>query len=151
MPAFGNIVIVTGLLDPQGRNPKDRPCVVVTPPVEAGEGETIDVVAITTLLPDPLPPDHVPLPWHAQDHPRTGLNKRNAAVCSWFAEVSSSRVARVLRPSAGEGDGPNRLDPRSTIRRRRGVSRAAARRLPAQTDLRFPHKIKCKGPLVAHF
>src|SRR4051794_35709921 len=96
MPSYGDIVIITNLLDPQGRNPKDRACVVVTVPDEIGEGAALEVVAITTLLPEPLPFNHVPLPWHAQGHPRTGLNKRNAAVCSWTAEVESSRVARVI-------------------------------------------------------
>ena len=96
MPAYGDIVIITALLDPQGRNPKDRACVVVTPPDEIEEGGSLDVVAITTLVPDPLSPDHVPLPWHAERHPRTGLNKRNIAVCSWLVEIPGSRVARVI-------------------------------------------------------
>ena len=96
MAQRGDIVIVVGLLDPQGRNPKDRACVVVSPPGPAEAGTPLQVVAITTLLPDPLPSDHVPLPWHLQRHPRTGLNKRNAAVCSWLVEVESSRVDRVI-------------------------------------------------------
>ncbi len=54
------------------------------------------MVAITTVLPDPLPSDYVPLPWHAQRHPRTGLNKRNAAVCSWLVAVDAGRVARNI-------------------------------------------------------
>src|SRR5438270_2289768 len=93
---YGDIIIVEGLLDPQGRNPKDRACVVVTPSDQIEDGGSLDVVAITSLLPDVLPFDHVPLPWHAQRHPRTGLNKRNAAVCSWLAEVEASRIVRTI-------------------------------------------------------
>jgi mRNA-degrading endonuclease toxin of MazEF toxin-antitoxin module len=96
MAERGDIVIVVDLLDPQGRNPKDRACVVVSHPDRILAGGPHDVVAITTVVPDPLPPDHVPLPWHAQRHPRTGLNKRNAAVCSWRVEVDASRFARTI-------------------------------------------------------
>ncbi len=55
---YGSIVVVEGMVDPHGRNPKDRPCVVVTSPGDAPEGHQI-VVAISTLLPDPLPDDYV--------------------------------------------------------------------------------------------
>jgi hypothetical protein len=93
---YGDIVIVEGLLDPQGRNPKDRACVVVTPSDQIEDGGSLDVVAITSLVPEVLPLDHVCLPWYAQCHPRTGLNKRNAAVCSWRSEVDESRVVRTI-------------------------------------------------------
>ena len=96
MAEQGDIVIVVDLLDPQGRNPKDRACVITSAPEQILAGGPLDVVAITTVLPDPLPFDHVPLPWHAQRHPRTGLNKRNAAVCSWLVEVDASRVVHKI-------------------------------------------------------
>jgi mRNA interferase MazF len=119
MRAYGEIVVVSDLLDPQGRNPKDRPCVVVSPTTDIEAGLPLQVVAITTLLPDPLPDDHVLLPWQPPRHPRTGLNKRNAAVCSWLAWVEEDRVirpvgfvpgkqllemARVLERIAAEGE-----------------------------------------------
>ena len=47
----GDIVIVIDLLDPQGRNPKNRPCVIVSSPERFAAGGPFDVVAITTLLP----------------------------------------------------------------------------------------------------
>ncbi len=93
--AYGDIVLVSGLLDPQGRNPKDRPCVVVGDPKAPAEG-TLLVVAISTVLPDPLPDDYVPLPYHRPWHPRTGLNKRNAAVGRWVQEVERSRILRKV-------------------------------------------------------
>ena len=92
----GDVVIVVGLLDPQGRNSKDGACVIVSTPEDIAAGALLKLVAITTVLPDPLPFDHVPLPWHAQRHPRTGLNKRNAAVCSWRIEVDASRLDRAI-------------------------------------------------------
>ena len=101
MYGFGDIVIVEALLDPQGRNPKDRACVLVTPSAEIAEGGPLDVVAITSKLPAPLPRDHVPLPWHPLRHPRTGLNKPNAAVCSWLSEVEWGRVLRRIGSAPG--------------------------------------------------
>lgn len=96
MPLQGDIVIIAGLLDPQGRNPKDRACVLISPRGMIEVGGPFDVVAITTLLPDPLPFDHIPLPWHPRRHPRTGLTRRNAAVCTWLVEVEASRAIRTI-------------------------------------------------------
>jgi len=61
-PRYGDIVLVSAMIDPQGRNPKDRPAVVVTRDDEIHEDGTLEVAAITTWLPDPLPEDHVLLP-----------------------------------------------------------------------------------------
>jgi hypothetical protein len=75
MPTFryGQIVVVPNMVDPNGVNPKDRPVVVVSPPEEIVEGEPLRVVAITTLLPGPVPPHDVRWPWDRRGHPRTGL------------------------------------------------------------------------------
>jgi mRNA-degrading endonuclease toxin of MazEF toxin-antitoxin module len=94
MREFGQIVLVSDLLDPQGRNPKTRPAVIVTPTAEIDPRLPLQVVAVTTFLPDPLPADHVLLPWQHPRHPRTGLNKRCAAVCTWLARVDEGRVIR---------------------------------------------------------
>ena len=52
MHKFGDIVLVSALLDPQGGNPKDRPCVVVTNPATPLPENRQLVVAISTVLPD---------------------------------------------------------------------------------------------------
>jgi mRNA-degrading endonuclease toxin of MazEF toxin-antitoxin module len=93
---YGDIVIVSGLPDPQGRNPKDRPAVVVTPTEELEAGRPIFVVAITTTLLAPLPNDYVRLPWSRPRHPRTGLNDKNAAVCHWLAQVDEVQIVRAI-------------------------------------------------------
>lgn len=61
---------------------KLRPAVIVTPTDQLTPTAPFDVVAITSRLDDPLPEDHVLLPWHPRRHPRTGLNRRCAAVCT---------------------------------------------------------------------
>jgi mRNA-degrading endonuclease toxin of MazEF toxin-antitoxin module len=92
----GDIVIISALPDPRGRNPKDRPAVIVTPSDELDLGGAVAVIAITTTLSDPLPDDHVPLRWQRPKHPRTGLNARNAVVCHWLTMVEPDRVERVI-------------------------------------------------------
>jgi hypothetical protein len=93
--AYGSIVLVADMLDPQGRNPKDRPCVIATDPGSTPEGYEL-VVAISTVLPSPLPDDYVPLPYMDPRHPRTGLNKRNAAIGGWVEVIEESRIIRKL-------------------------------------------------------
>jgi mRNA-degrading endonuclease toxin of MazEF toxin-antitoxin module len=92
---YGSIVLVADMLDPQGRHPKDRPCVVVTQPESTPEGRQL-VVAISTRLPDPLPDDHVLLPWQRPHHPKTGLNMRNAAIGRWVEMIDEGRIIRKL-------------------------------------------------------
>jgi mRNA-degrading endonuclease toxin of MazEF toxin-antitoxin module len=93
---IGHIVIVEAMLDPQGRNPKDRPCVVVYAPPNDSQDRSYRVVGITTTLPDELTVDHVALPWQRPRHPVTGLNQRNAALCTWVAVIDESRIARRI-------------------------------------------------------
>jgi mRNA-degrading endonuclease toxin of MazEF toxin-antitoxin module len=67
--------------------PKLPPAVIVTPSDRITPAAPLDVIAVTSRVPEPLPPDHVLLPWHAQGHPRTGLNRKCAAVCTWVARI----------------------------------------------------------------
>lgn len=102
---------------------KTRPAIVVTPTLQIQSGAPFAVVAVTSRVPQPLPADHVLLPWHAQGHPRTGLNRKCAAVCTWIAQVQSTdvqsiagivpgtiladilaRITAAQRPSAEEAD-----------------------------------------------
>lgn len=75
----GRIVWVE-LFDPQGRNPKRRPAVILTPTAEIRpEGEV--VVAALSSQTDQSPPDvSVEVPWHRDGHPRTKLNRTSSCV-----------------------------------------------------------------------
>jgi mRNA-degrading endonuclease toxin of MazEF toxin-antitoxin module len=90
---LGSIVWVE-VPDPNGFV-KLRPAVVVTSTQQIGAVDRLHVVAITSRLSEPLTDDHVLLPWHAQRHPRTGLNRKCAAVCSWIAEIKRDDVREV--------------------------------------------------------
>lgn len=87
----GRIVWVE-VLDPQGRNPKVRPAVVLTTTAEIREDGEVAVAAVTTQL-DAAPSEVcVELPWHRDGHPRTRLNRRNVVVCTWLATVSVAQI-----------------------------------------------------------
>jgi mRNA-degrading endonuclease toxin of MazEF toxin-antitoxin module len=96
MPAplqFGRIVWAE-IADVNGI-PKLRPAVIVTPSERITPGAPLDVIAVTSRVPEPLPHDHVLVPWHAQGHPRTGLNRRCAAVCTWVARIRHADIREV--------------------------------------------------------
>jgi mRNA-degrading endonuclease toxin of MazEF toxin-antitoxin module len=80
------------LLDPQGRNPKCRPAVIVTPDAEIQPDGAVWVVGITTQLDEAPAEVQVELPWHRGGHPRTGLKERCAAVCTWMEKVNVSAI-----------------------------------------------------------
>ena len=85
-------IIYVELLDPQGRNLKRRPAVVVTATEEiVPEGEVV-VVAISTQRVQAPPEAQVDLPWSRPRHPRTGLSEPCSAVCSWLARVKVSEI-----------------------------------------------------------
>jgi mRNA-degrading endonuclease toxin of MazEF toxin-antitoxin module len=75
--------------------PKLPPVVIVTPSDRITPTAPLDVIAVTSRVPEPLPQDHVLLPWHAHGHPRTGLNRRCAAVCTWVARIRHTDIREV--------------------------------------------------------
>lgn len=90
----GRIVWVE-MLDPQGRNPKVRPAVVLTDTAEIRSDGVVVVVAVTSQV-DSAPADLcVELPWHRDGHPRTKLNRRNVAVCNWLATIPATEIRSV--------------------------------------------------------
>lgn len=106
----GRIVWVE-LLDPQSRNRKCRPAVIVTPDADIQADGEVWIVAITTRL-DAAPAEvQVELPWDRRGHPRTGLKERCAAVCTWMERVNVADI----QGSAGIIPGRQLLDILSRI------------------------------------
>lgn len=97
-PQLGSVVWAS-LEDGRGFR-KLRPAVVVTATADIALGKTVRVVAVTTRLPEPLPDDHVLLPWDPRGTARSGLRRKCAAVASWLMEVSVDdlQVVGVLPP-----------------------------------------------------
>jgi hypothetical protein len=70
--------------------------VIVTPSDRITPAAPLDVIAVTSRVPEPLPNDHVLLPWHAQGHPRTGLNRKCAAVCADIRDIAGVVPGAVM-------------------------------------------------------
>jgi mRNA-degrading endonuclease toxin of MazEF toxin-antitoxin module len=87
----GRIVRVE-VLDPQNRNPKSRPAVIVTPTDEIRPDGDVILVAITGSVNAAPAEAQVALPWHAQGQAGTRLTKPSVAVCSW---VFTSPVSKI--------------------------------------------------------
>ena len=94
LPQLGS-VIWAELEDANGIR-KVRPTVVMTATADIAAGKALRVLAITTRLPDPLPDDHVLLPWDRQGKARSGLRRPCAAVTSWRAEIALGDVQQVV-------------------------------------------------------
>jgi hypothetical protein len=91
MSRRGRIVWVE-ISDPQGRNPKCRPAVIVTANEDIRPDAEVWVVGISSRL-DVGPAEvQVELPWDRRGHPRTGLRERCAAICTWLRQVSLAAV-----------------------------------------------------------
>lgn len=90
-PSRGRIVWVE-LPDPQGRNLKRRPAVIVSADEDIALDGEVWVVAISSQLDASPPEDQVAIPWHASGHPRTGLRERCAAVCSWLVRIPLASI-----------------------------------------------------------
>jgi mRNA-degrading endonuclease toxin of MazEF toxin-antitoxin module len=90
---YGDILLAE-VLDPQGRNPKVRRIVVLTPDAALAAGHPIVGAAVTSTLPNPLTADYVPLPWKNPPggHPKTGLTKRAAVACHWLMVIDPTDV-----------------------------------------------------------
>jgi hypothetical protein len=70
--------------------------VLLTGDADTPTDEPLVAVAITGTLPTPLPDYYVLLPWDRARHPKTGLKKKCAAVCNWFAKVQRSESVEVM-------------------------------------------------------
>jgi mRNA-degrading endonuclease toxin of MazEF toxin-antitoxin module len=70
------------LLDPQGRNPKRRPAVVITPTADIRADDEVVVAALSSQTDQSPSEVSVPVPWQTGGHPRTTLNRPNVVVCT---------------------------------------------------------------------
>jgi mRNA-degrading endonuclease toxin of MazEF toxin-antitoxin module len=87
----GRIVWVE-LFDPQGRNPKIRPAVILTSTPEIKQDGEVVVAALSSQVDQSPPEVSVELPWHRDGHPRTKLNRRNVVVCSWLSTIPVNSI-----------------------------------------------------------
>lgn len=80
--------------DQRGVNPKSRPLILLLAEEEVPAEEPLPVVVVSHTFPNPLPDDHVLLPY-SNDRNRpavTGLTMKSAAVCSWLTAISRDEI-----------------------------------------------------------
>src|SRR4051812_25378936 len=87
-------VLFAEVLDPNGQNPKTRRVVVLTPDTAIAAGYPIVAAGVTGTLPDPLSADYVRLPYKNPPgrHPKTGLTKDAAVLCTWIVPITKSDI-----------------------------------------------------------
>jgi hypothetical protein len=98
-PEQGRIVLVK-VPDPQSRNAKTRPAVIVSWTEEIAVDGIIACVAITSAVPDKVPDDCILLPFSPGGKSRTGLKMRSAAMCSWLFQNHRRRHNEIHRHGA---------------------------------------------------
>lgn len=96
---FGDIVEAE-ILDPDGKNKKPRPVVIITPDSELPSATSITVVAISTSSAlGPIPASYFELPAkltaHGKGHPVTGLKVQCWAKCDWRCAVEKADILYV--------------------------------------------------------
>ena len=94
-PEQGRIILVE-TRDPQNRNAKTRPALIVSRTDEIESEGRIACVAITSAVPDDPPDDCFLLPFSPAGNSRTGLKMRSAAMCSWLFEITEDKIERYL-------------------------------------------------------
>lgn len=94
-PEQGRIILVE-VTDPQKRNAKTRPAVIISETKQIESDGRVTCVAITSSIPDRVPDDFVLLPFHPGGKVRTGLRKRSAAMCSWLFEVTEEKIKEYI-------------------------------------------------------
>jgi mRNA-degrading endonuclease toxin of MazEF toxin-antitoxin module len=85
-------IIWVALLDPQGRNSKRRPAVILTPTSEIRPDGDVVVAALSSQTDQSPPEVSVEAPWHRDGHPKTKLNRRNVVVCTWLATLKVATI-----------------------------------------------------------
>ncbi len=89
-------IIQAEVADPQGKNRKVRPLIILTPTEEIREGERFVAVAVSSTFPHPIPEDCVELPYHPAGQVRTRLRKPSVAVCSWHIGLLHTDVIQPI-------------------------------------------------------
>ena len=90
----GTIVLVLNVPDQAGRNPKDRPVVLIRDFCE--DDEFAFGVAITGEFDFPLPNTSIALSFNRDGKCKTGLRKESVAVCSWIVQVHPNDISHRM-------------------------------------------------------
>ena len=79
--------------DPQGRNPKLRPLVVITPSQDIPGCKVLVGAPITGQFSIPVAKDEIALPYHPGGRASSALRKPCVAKCSWLVTLRPEDIA----------------------------------------------------------
>ena len=94
-------VVDVNIVDPNGRNPKTRPVVILTATDELADADQFVAAAISTKFDEPLPVDCIRVPWSSDGRAKSGLRKPSVVKCRWLVTLKREDViaARGHLPS----------------------------------------------------
>ena len=95
LPLRQGRIVYTVVFDKQGKNPKRRPVILITPPDDVPEGQPLLGVAVSTQPTDPLRSEEVRLPSNRRKQGSTQLPERCAAVCDWAVQFYEKDIEEV--------------------------------------------------------
>jgi hypothetical protein len=93
---FGDILLVRDVVDPRGRNPKDRPILCLDDFAAIKTSSMFLGLATSTSFRFPLKPDEVLLYDRLGASDRTGLSRPCVAKCSWIYLFEKDRIIKKL-------------------------------------------------------
>lgn len=99
---FGRVVRAT-IPDPQGRNPKNRKCVVISRKEDIDAGGPIRIVGVTSTFVEEEKDAYVPVPYGPNC--LSGFDRESAALCNWVVEIPQDRLEvlkNLVRPDVSE-------------------------------------------------
>ena len=103
--------------DPQGRNPKIRPVIIVDfEPNKIPEHEPLHGVCVTHQIGTAPHKDCVAVPWHRSGNVKTRLKEQSEAVCrsglhmECLVHQIADRYGRRLPSAEGPGQGPRQAE-----------------------------------------
>lgn len=89
-------IVWAWMRDTQGRNPKRRTGVIITPTDEISQTDPFVVAAITSTFKEPLAEDEIRLPWNRDPAKvRTGLTTPVVVKCSWLVAITADDIEAV--------------------------------------------------------
>jgi hypothetical protein len=90
-PCHGRVVWVA-IPDPQGRNPKRRPAIILTPTDQITPDGDVWVIGITTKFGQAPPEVQTELQYDPRGNCRSGLREQSWAVATWVMQVPVSSI-----------------------------------------------------------
>ena len=88
-------IVWASVVDPNGRNPKERPAIVISSDKHILSSDELVAVAVSSRVQLADGAQNVRIPWHRGRHPVTGLDRPCVAVCDWLIRLNKVDIIDV--------------------------------------------------------